>query len=628
MEPSIRYSHSLKDSSSIMEAIQEVSRTYNEFPDSAYTLLDRVYKSSVAMRNTYGSGMAMLYKGIIETNRNHLDQAKQSLDKALKDLEQSNPGKKELHLVYTNLGNLSFLRGNYEEALQLQYKAIRTGEQFPGTDVNYLYANVAAILIHTGRNTESIKQYVEKARLSALRKNDVRTLSKIYNNIALSFSVEKKWDSSIVYFRKALKIADINRMFPMQHLALSNIGIIYLEQGKTDSAMLYLQQARAMDTAAVALSRERARGALGVAYLQLNQPQRARPLLEEQYQLAAQRNNKQDLRESYYNLSRLYGAEGDYRKGYTNAWNYIALNDSIAGNEVVNNVNKIEAKYRVAEGEKQLLSNKLKLSEQEKALQARNKWLLLIVVTGLLLIPIVLLVWRNYQHKKTLLSEQVRSMKRDQAIKGLQATIEGEENERSRIAKELHDGVGALISAAKMNLGVLENKVQQTESGDIYHSTLQLLDEIGNELRITAHNMMPVAIMDRDLAAAIQHFCSYTGKAKRLPIEVQAYGNFASLPDAMQLTAYRIVQELINNVVKHAQAGMVLVQLVLQDTLLSITVEDNGKGFDYSDDSHFDGVGLKSIRDRVKSTSGTMSVSSRPGKGTSVYIEWEVHSEI
>lgn len=614
----------LNDSSSIIKAIQEASRLHINFPDSALGMLDLIYSSSNNLHFSYGSGTALLYRGIIETNKNKLQEAKATLEQALRLLQQTTAGRKELHRVYTNIGNLSFLEGRYEEALQLQYKAIRAGQQYPDVDVNPLYANVAAILMHTGRSTESIKQYVESARLSALKKNDVNTLSKLYNNIALSFSLEKQWDSSIVYFRKALHVSERNDIASLKHLALGNIGIIYLEQKRNDSALLYLLQAKAMDTLAIATARERARGALGVCYLNMGKAQLARPLLEEQYRLASGRGNRQDLREAYYNLSRLHGTEGDYRKGYTYAWDYIALNDSIAGNDVIDNVNRLEVKYRAAEKEKQLLANKLKLSEQQKALQAKDKWLWLSVVAVLLLVPVIFLLLRNYRQKRKLLSEKLRRLERDQSIRNLKSMIDGEEKERSRIAKELHDGLGAMISAAKMNLAVLDKAGQQPETQDLYQSTLHLLDEISGELRITAHNMMPVAITDRDLPAAIRHFCNYTGKSKKLQIEVQAYGAFASLPDTEQLAIYRIVQELINNVTKHAQAAMALVQLVLEESLLSITVEDDGRGFDYTEGEQAGGVGLQSIKDRVKSRNGNISVSSRPGKGTSVYIEWEI----
>lgn len=614
-----------RDSGQIVAAITRAERLAVTAPDSALQLLQQIIVSSKEKGFDYGVGLSLLQQGIIQTNQNQLPAARSSFDEALTRLQKQPWSRRKLYRVYSNMGNVAFLEGHYEQALQLQFKAIATGEQYPDStvDLSYLYGNVAAILAHTGRGAADIKRYLATPVATAIKKKDTQALGKLYNNIAVAFSVEKQWDSSFVYFRKALLLATAANLKPELHLALCNMGITHLEQQQNDSALFYLERAVAMDTVATAAARERTRAALGICYLNLNQPSKASPLLMDQYELAKQRNNKQELRTAYYNLSRLYGAEGRYREAWDYAWQYISANDSIAGAEVIGNVNMLETRFRTAEKEKQLLEHKVKLAGQQKAIQNRDKWLWISVTAIVFLIILSALLGQNYRNRKKLLAEKLQRLNSEQTINMLQATIEGEEQERSRIAKELHDGVGALLSATRMNLASLARQGRDPASADLYQSTLSLVEEMSSELRLTAHNMMPVSIRGKDLADAVLHFCHALSREGKTEIEVITFGDLSSLSSNIQLHIYRIIQELVNNTVKHAAANSALVQLVLQEGILSITVEDNGKGFPYSKEGHYDGVGLRSVKNRVDSMNGHLSVNSKTGKGTSVYIEFE-----
>lgn len=243
-----------------------------------------------------------------------------------------------------------------------------------------------------------------------------------------------------------------------------------------------------------------------------------------------------------------------------------------------------------------------------------------------ILLGLTLLLLRIIQHnRKRILLQRIRNMEQEKEIEKLQATIAGEECERSRIARELHDGLSAMVAAAKMNLAVLGRESDAAMRSEVYQNTLDLLDEVGTELRLTAHNMMPTAIATHSLDEAIANFCNYAVKGKNINIDFQAYGDFGQLPDKYRLTVYRIIQELVNNVVKHAKASNALVQLMLQDGILSITVEDNGKGMNENPAS--EGMGMHSIRDRVKSLQGQISFNARSNKGTSVYIEFDLNEQ-
>jgi signal transduction histidine kinase len=613
----------LSDTSNIRSALQLARSLTSTHPDSAYGILANTLSRSEQLQYSFGQGLSWLYKGIIETNRPQLDQAEQSFRKAIRAFEQTAAGRRQLHRAYSNLGNVAFLRGAYDQSLRLQLQAIELGEKYPGDDINYLYSNVAAVLMQTGRGAATVMPYIKKAEAAALKDNNYPALSRIYNNAGLALSLDRLWDSSLVYFHKALKVAREQQVRDMEQMALSNTGIILLQQKKPDSAVNYLEQAVAMDSLATAYTRNRTRAALGMSYLQLHRIAEARPLLKAQFAAAQQSGNLQDLREAYYGMSLLSGKEGKFEEGYRHAWNYIHANDSIAGYEVINNINNLEVKYKTSEKEKKIIQNQLRIAKQERELQRRNNLLILAAAAAVLLGLILLLLRTTQRNRKRILLQRIRNMEQENAIEKLQATIAGEESERSRIARELHDGLSAMVAAAKMNLAVLGRESDTAMRSEVYQNTLDLLDEVGTELRLTAHNMMPTAIAAHSLDEAIANFCNYAAKGKNINIDFQAYGDFGQLPDNYRLTVYRIIQELVNNVVKHAKASSALVQLMLQDGILSVTVEDNGKGM--NENTASEGMGMQSIHDRVKSLQGQISFNARTNKGTSVYIEFDLN---
>ncbi len=613
------------DTFAIIKQIEYARKFVVSNPDSSLILVAEPLQQSFQAGYNYGLGISLLLKGTAYTNKGLYNQAEKTYKSAINYLIQSGTGKKEVPRTLSNLGNVYFFKGQYDIALQCYYNSINLAEKvFPDEDADYIYSNLAGILTQIGRDPASTRYYLDKAEQSALKNQNYLTLCKVYNNRGFAYITSRSWDSSLLYFHKALRLSIQHNITETRHMAYTNIGIVYLEQKIPDSALHYLKQAYEMDTIVTAAVRERARGALGAAYLQLKQYDKAAPLLHEQYQLAIASYQKTNLREAYYNMSQLYGAQKNYEQAYKNAWNYILLNDTIAGQEIINNVNKLEVDHRTAEKEKKLITTQLIVAQQEKAIEQRNTWLTVIISSVIIAMLLLFTIIKAYASKQKLTAQKLSTLEKEREIDNLKATISGEEKERIRIARELHDGLGALIAAAKMNLVALGKENLSIANRDIYQSTSHILDEVGTELRVTAHNMMPRALMEKNLVEAVTAFCNYTRQSKNLDIEVQAYGNFEKLPEYYQLGVYRIIQELVHNIVKHAKASKSLVQLMWQDTVMSITIEDNGIGFDPEKLKQIDGVGLESIKTRVKTMNGTFTMNTSPGKGTSVYIEFEM----
>jgi two-component system, NarL family, sensor kinase len=195
--------------------------------------------------------------------------------------------------------------------------------------------------------------------------------------------------------------------------------------------------------------------------------------------------------------------------------------------------------------------------------------------------------------------------------------------ERTRIAKDLHDGLGSILSSAKYSFNHMkENLIVTPENALAFEKSMAMLDKSITELRRVAHNMMPEALMKFGLDTALRDFCSSVDQSGAVGLTYQSFGlDESSIPEVASAAVYRIIQELVNNILKHANATAALVQLIRKNNALSITVEDNGKGFDTSILENNEGMGYLNLRNRVAYMNGTIDIQTAAGKGTSVNIE-------
>ncbi len=594
-------------------------------PDAALLLLSETQAQSAWQAYAAGAGRSLLESSVIYLNLGLTGKAAPSLEQALVLLQGTPAGRQYIPHVIAAQGRLHAARSEYETAIRYYYESINTAAKIaPEANLDYVYCNLAGVLTQIGRTPESVWAYLDKAERSALQRKDSALLARVYNNMGFASNTRKTWDSSRVYFNRSLSIARLKQLPVYEHLALTNIGITYLEEAKPRQALPYLVAANNITATLPAYSTNLSLGALGQAYVLLGDYAKAEPILQRQYNDAVTQKQPGNVRTAHYYLAQLYGARKDYDKAYQHAKAYIDLNNTLSGEEIIKHVNEEEVKFRTAEKDKDLLLKKLQIERQQKDLERKNRWITIAVALVVIVLLLVFFTLKSYRSRQRLMRQKMDNLEQQREIERLKADTEGEERERARIARELHDGIGGLVAAAQINMRTLGKEVYIVNDSETYRSTRQILEEVGTELRKTAHNLMPSVLLHRNMEEAISVFCNYIRQTQRLHFDLQCYGDFNLLPDSYKVTVYRIVQELIHNIVKHAQASSVLVQLMFQPPLLSITIEDNGKGFE-PDLVHNDkGLGQKNIEERVQSIRGSFSIDSTPGKGTSVYIELEI----
>lgn len=210
--------------------------------------------------------------------------------------------------------------------------------------------------------------------------------------------------------------------------------------------------------------------------------------------------------------------------------------------------------------------------------------------------------------------------------RAISAIIEGEERERQRIAKELHDGLGQYLSASNMNLkSVYEDLEEIPESLDsMFESGLGFLNYAISEIRNISQNLMPKAIQDYGLQLAAESLINHLGNAHKIDVYFYSNLNGVELPNKVQINLYRILQEALNNAIRHGEPGKIEVQLVYSKGEILMTVEDNGKGFDINHVTG-EGIGLRSMKTRVGAMSANLDIVSNQNRGTIISVVVPVH---
>jgi signal transduction histidine kinase len=248
----------------------------------------------------------------------------------------------------------------------------------------------------------------------------------------------------------------------------------------------------------------------------------------------------------------------------------------------------------------------------------KNTYLIIIAALAVLSVITGYAIYRRriLKQQNLLIAEQAKQ--REQITK---AVIDAEENERKRIGSDLHDGVGQLFSAVKMNLSGLFDRINFENNNEKFlaEKTLALVDESCKEVRIISHKMMPNALLRSGIASDIKSFIEKLDE-QNLKVNFEASGFSDQLEHNEEVILYKVIQELVSNIIKHAKATELTINLINDKGSIKALVKDNGIGFDLSNMNSFEGIGLKNIKTRVDYLKGKIDFNSAPNKGTEVNI--------
>ncbi|PUV25623.1 MULTISPECIES: tetratricopeptide repeat-containing sensor histidine kinase [Sphingobacterium] len=268
----------------------------------------------------------------------------------------------------------------------------------------------------------------------------------------------------------------------------------------------------------------------------------------------------------------------------------------------------------------------LDVSKQEIAFKSRMNSIYIWLFISCL-IAVILLFYAYWQRSNTLRQKEhlhgleIEKNNQQHAIKNLTAMLAGEEKERTRLARDLHDGLGGLLSSTKLGLSSLSDKgANQPAVKEGITRSIELLDDAVDELRKLAHNLMPDLIVKYGLQEALRDYAARMSQPN-CQVECEFLQFESNFSVEHQISLYRIIQELVNNALKHAEASNIIIQLSVYNERLHITIEDDGKGFDIEKIDLQHSAGMHNIQSRLSFLHGDMKIMSAPGEGTTIEIE-------
>ncbi len=321
----------------------------------------------------------------------------------------------------------------------------------------------------------------------------------------------------------------------------------------------------------------------------------------------------------FMSMSETYEKMGNLPKAFEWLKKFNSVRDSVYPERMKTEIATIESKYNGAEKEKRIIQ--LQAEQQDALMQAKNQRLMnwLLGIAGLLLLVLTLLLVIFYRNSRREARQKLTEMQQQQELQLANAIMEGEERERRRVARDLHDGLGGALSGIRIKLSWHQKEQPAPRLEEVID---QLEDSIG-ELRRIARNMMPESLLKSGLEAALRDLCESLMN-DGTDIEYQAYGIQADMPAATQTNIFRIAQELLSNAIRHAQASKIILQCIQNGDTFLITAEDNGRGFDTATIGTSKGIGFTNIQNRVQYMKGRFDIEAAPGEGTIINIELHV----
>lgn len=512
---------------------------------------------------------------------------------------------------YSILGANEKYQGNYEEAIRYHLEAMKIKES--NNDENGLcitYNDIGIVYKNMKRFEEALKFYLKSNELA--RKLDMGSaISFTYNNLGTVYNEIGKYDSAMLSYNRALAQAEKIKDPGAIATALANLADIHFSHERYDSALYNFKRCLVYDRTnedkyGMALSHMQ----IGRTYSALNKLKEAKAHIDTADRITEENNLLRERIDILMIKSSIQEKLEDFPGAISSIRASTALKDSLINEESTRQVTELQTKYETEKKEQQI-------ALQQSELKSKNY--IIAGISGVLLLGGLLSYsyYRRYRLTQQARLQQAIMQQQELATK---AVLEAEEKERQRIAGDLHDGVGQLMSAARMNLSLIENELNFEDPGKkaAFDKALALVDDSCKEVRAVSHNIMPNALLKAGLISAIREFIQ---KIDQRALEVTLYtdGINERLPDNAESVLYRVIQECVNNVIKHSGANKLDITLIKDEDGISITIEDNGKGFDTRIESK--GIGLKNMQTRIHFLKGSIEWDSAPGKGTVVSIQ-------
>lgn len=540
-----------------------------------------------------------------------------------------------LATVYNNIGIVYTNQGEYDKALE--YYQIGTNYEQENNNLIGVaegYNNIGVVHYYLG-NVDLTLEYLEKAVEIQKKVGDLAVLKKSYNNLgAIYDGFKQNKEMALEYYTMAFDIGKQLDDKKEMSISLLNIGGVHFSHNDLDKATEYYNKSLAL--------RELNDDKEGMAYVYLriaevfetkNKLKESEAYCFKALEIANLLQSKLLKREAFLKLTNLYQKLGNLKAALNYMEQLIVIKDSLLNDEKVAKVTEMEAKYLSAEKDKQLLiekqltdsleqetiaiENKRLLQKREDQIKISKRNNLIIGLSGGVLIIFLGFMFIVQRNKRRAQQEKDKALLKERD-EGTKAVIEAQEEERKRISKDLHDGIGQQLSGLKMAWQNVSTKVGK-QSPELFSDLMELtkvLDDSADEVRSISHQMMPRALQEFGLVPALEDMLEKAFKLTPIIYEFNHH-KIERFETNREIALYRICQELVNNISKHSQAKLVHVQLHKTSSHIVLMVEDNGIGIKKES---ADGHGMLNIKTRLNLINGEVHFNSHNHQGTTATI--------
>lgn len=492
-----------------------------------------------------------------------------------------------------------------------------------------IYNNLSVVFWSTG-NYEKAAEYAANGYHSGIILNDTLLLSNGLFNLANAKTSLQQNDTALILFERIKDIVkDPVKYNYVLFRAASNEASVYADMGNQKKAIAAYKKILQWNSLVPAYLQSYVYSGLGAAEYKEDQLNEAATNMAKAIKLASEGDVRMGLRDSYLLMSQIKEKQKQFATALDFRKKYDSLNDTLMNGSRTKFIYQLEAKYNSAQKNNQISQQQLAILENRRIIQRKNTLNAALIFGVLFLLIVGILIYYHFRNRNRLLvqdqklrEQRITELEQERKLVAAQSVMKGQEEERSRLARDLHDGVGGLLSGVKLSMSNMKGNVfLSEENAQSFENVISQLDQSIAELRRVSHNMMPEALIRYGLKEALENYCENINLSGRIKVQLQTYGMEKRMEESTEIIIYRMIQELLNNIIKHAEAKNVLIQLIRKQDHFNLTVEDDGKGFDTRGIEHSTGAGLANIKARAEYLNGNVDIVSKSGEGTSVNIE-------
>jgi signal transduction histidine kinase len=595
--------------------------------DSADFYLKKFYVSSKKINYSKGIVEYFRIKAVSYFIQQKEDSVQVAIQKAFGEARRLK-NQKELALVMDLKGWIFQNKEQYDSATYYFIDALKIADSNNDIKFSAEIADNLSILFWTIGDFKKAATYASGAYFNGLKLRDTMLMSNGLFNLGNAKGQLKQYDSARILYRKVTElITDPSKYNYVLFRALSNDAAMLSEENRTDESIKKYKEILQLSSKVPPSLMAYIYSGLGAAQLKKNLPADAEVNLTKAVSIAQRANDTYSLRDNYLLMAKIKKARSDFKSALFFREKYDSLNEKMMNEATTKNMHALEKKYNSAKKDNQIARQQLSLVENKNIIQTENNINAALISGIILLLFVALLVYRNFRNRHKILKQseelkmqKIQELENEKQLIAARSLLQGQEEERTRLARDLHDGVGGLLSGVKLSMSNMKGNFFLSEENALaMNNVIMQLDQSIAELRRVSHNMMPESLIKYGLKEALENYCETLNISGKIKVQLQTYGMEERMEQSNEIVAYRMVQELLNNVIKHADAKNVLIQLVRKQDHFTLTVEDDGKGFDPKEISS--GAGLQNIKARAEYLNGTLDIVSSRGEGTSVTIE-------